>query len=559
MKKVNHDFDVVVVGSGFGGSVAALRLTEKNYKVAVLEAGKRFADKDFPKTSWRISKFLFFPKLGLKGIQRIHALPDVLVLAGAGVGGGSLVYANTLYKPPTSYFEDKQWRHITDWDDELSPWYDQASRMLGVTKNPYMSPSDEAMKEVADQMGVGHTFKLAPLGVYFGDGAGKKSSDPFFGGVGPERNGCLQCGGCMTGCRHNAKNTLPKNYLGLAEKAGAKVFPETTVTRIEEMSNGGWLITARKTGAWFGGVRKFSAAQVVVAAGTYNTQKLLHHMKAKSVLPKLSDHLGKLSRTNSEALTGTIMKKSKIDYSKGAAITSSFFPDEHTHVEPVRYGKGSNLMGLLQTVMTDGFNINARRRQWLKQLILKPNYVMKILDVRRWSERTVIALIMQNVDSAVTVFSKRGIFGWRISSKNDSQNPNATYIPAANEVARKIAQNRGGIAGGHVGDLVNAPFTAHFVGGCVIGSDASSGVIDPYHRVWNYPNLHIVDGSSVTANLGVNPSLTITAQAERAFSFWPNKGESDPRPAQNSTYQRIPRVVPKNPFVPENAPAALRV
>lgn len=559
MRSVNHDFDVVVVGSGFGGSVAALRLTEKNYKVAVLEAGKRFADKDFPKTSWRINKFLFFPKLGLKGIQRIHALPDVLVLAGAGVGGGSLVYANTLYKPPASYFEDKQWRHITDWNEELSPWYDQASRMLGVTKNPYMSPSDEAMKEVADQMGVGHTFKLAPLGVYFGDGAGKKSSDPFFGGVGPDRNGCLQCGGCMTGCRHNAKNTLPKNYLGLAEKAGAKVFAESTVTKIEEVANGGWLITTKKTGAWFGGVRKFSAAQVVIAAGTFNTQKLLHQMKAKSVLPKLSSHLGKLSRTNSEALTGTIMKKSKIDYSKGAAITSSFFPDEHTHVEPVRYGRGSNLMGLLQTVMTDGFNINSRRRQWLKQLILKPNYLLKILDVRRWSERTVIALIMQNVDSAITVFSKRGIFGWRISSKNDSENPNATYIPAANEVARKIAQNRGGIAGGHIGDLVNAPFTAHFVGGCVIGSDATTGVIDPYHRVWNYPTLHIVDGSSVTANLGVNPSLTITAQAERAFSFWPNKGESDPRPAQNSKYQRISRVVPKSPFVPETAPAALRV
>lgn len=559
MRSVNHDFDVVVVGSGFGGSVAALRLTEKNYKVAVLEAGKRFADKDFPKTSWRINKFLFFPKLGLKGIQRIHALPDVLVLAGAGVGGGSLVYANTLYKPPASYFEDKQWRHITDWNEELSPWYDQASRMLGVTKNPHMSPSDEAMKEVADQMGVGHTFKLAPLGVYFGDGAGKKTNDPFFGGVGPDRNGCLQCGGCMTGCRHNAKNTLPKNYLGLAEKAGAKVFAETTVTKIEEVANGGWLITTKKTGAWFGGVRKFSAAQVVIAAGTYNTQKLLHQMKAKSVLPKLSSHLGKLSRTNSEALTGTIMKKSKIDYSKGAAITSSFFPDEHTHVEPVRYGRGSNLMGLLQTVMTDGFNINSRRRQWLKQLIFKPNYLLKILDVRRWSERTVIALIMQNVDSAITVFSKRGIFGWRISSKNDSENPNATYIPAANEVARKIAQNRGGIAGGHIGDLVNAPFTAHFVGGCVIGSDATTGVIDPYHRVWNYPTLHIVDGSSVTANLGVNPSLTITAQAERAFSFWPNKGESDPRPAQNSKYQRISRVVPKSPFVPETAPAALRV
>ena len=559
MKSVNHDFDVIVIGSGFGGSVAALRLTEKNYRVAVLEAGKRFSDKDFPKTSWRINKFLFFPKLGLKGIQRIHALPDVLVLAGAGVGGGSLVYANTLYKPPSSYFEDKQWRHITDWNEELSPWYDQASRMLGVTQNPYMSPSDEAMKEVADQMGVGHTFKLAPLGVYFGDGAGKKSADPFFGGVGPERNGCLQCGGCMTGCRHNAKNTLPKNYLGLAEKAGAKVFAETTVTKIEQLANGTWLVTAKKSGAWFGGLRKFSAAQVIVAAGTYNTQKLLHQMKATSVLPKLSDHLGKLSRTNSEALTGTIMKKSKVDYSKGAAITSSFFPDEHTHVEPVRYGKGSNLMGLLQTVMTDGFNINSRRRQWLKQIILKPRYVLQILDVRRWSERTVIALIMQNVDSAITVFSKRGIFGRRISSRNDSQNPNATYIPAANEVARKIAENRDGIAGGHIGDLINAPFTAHFVGGCVIGSDSSSGVIDPYHRVWNYPTLHIVDGSSVTANLGVNPSLTITAQAERAFSFWPNKGETDIRPAQNSNYQKLKAVAPNNPFVPAHAPAALKV
>ena len=481
------------------------------------------------------------------------------MLAGAGVGGGSLVYANTLYKPPSSYFEDKQWRHITDWNEELSPWYDQASRMLGVTQNPYMSPSDEAMKEVADQMGVGHTFKLAPLGVYFGDGAGKKSADPFFGGVGPERNGCLQCGGCMTGCRHNAKNTLPKNYLGLAEKAGAKVFAETTVTKIEQLANGTWLVTAKKSGAWFGGVRKFSAAQVIVAAGTYNTQKLLHQMKATSVLPKLSDHLGKLSRTNSEALTGTIMKKSKVDYSKGAAITSSFFPDEHTHVEPVRYGKGSNLMGLLQTVMTDGFNINSRRRQWLKQIILKPRYVLQILDVRRWSERTVIALIMQNVDSAITVFSKRGIFGRRISSRNDSQNPNATYIPAANEVARKIAENRDGIAGGHIGDLINAPFTAHFVGGCVIGSDSSSGVIDPYHRVWNYPTLHIVDGSSVTANLGVNPSLTITAQAERAFSFWPNKGETDIRPAQNSNYQKLKAVAPNNPFVPAHAPAALKV
>ena len=553
------DFDVVVIGSGFGGSVAALRLSEKGYKVAVLEAGRRFSDKDFPKTSWRLSRFLFMPRLGLRGIQRIHVLPDVLVLAGAGVGGGSLVYANTLYKPPASYFADKQWKHITDWDSELSPWYDQASRMLGVAENPYFSPSDKAMKQVADQMGVGHTFKLAPLGVYFGDGAGVKSKDPFFGGVGPERDGCLQCGSCMTGCRHNAKNTLPKNYLGLAEKNGVKVFPEHTVVKTEALPDGSWKVTARKSSAWFGGKRIFTASQVVVAAGTYNTQKLLHKMKNEGQLPKISDQLGKLSRTNSEALTGSIMPKGGTDFSKGSAITSSFFPDDHTHVEPVRYGKGSNFMGLLQTVMTDGTNIKDRRKQWLRQVVTKPSLVLKILDVRQWSERTVVALIMQNVDSAISVRGKKGLFGFRLTSKNDSLTPNATYIPAANEVARRIAENNGGIAGGHIGDLVNAPFTAHFVGGCVIGDSVSNGVIDPYHRLFNYPTMHVVDGASVTANLGVNPSLTITAQAERAFSMWPNKGEADPRPAQNSPYKRIDPVMPNQPFVPKGAVGELRV
>ena len=555
----SKDFDVVIIGSGFGGSVAALRLTEKGYKVAVLEAGRRFSDKDFPKTSWRLSRFLFMPRLGLRGIQRIHVLPDVLVLAGAGVGGGSLVYANTLYKPPASYFEDKQWKDITDWDSELSPWYDQASRMLGVAQNPYFSPSDKAMKEVAEQMGVGHTFKLAPLGVYFGDGNGVKSKDPFFGGVGPDRDGCLQCGGCMTGCRHNAKNTLPKNYLGLAEKAGAQVFPEHTVIKSEQLTDGSWKVTARKSSAWLGGRRTFTASQVVVAAGTYNTQKLLHKMKIDGTLPKLSDQLGKLSRTNSEALTGSIMPKGGTDFSKGSAITSSFFPDEHTHVEPVRYGKGSNFMGLLQTVMTDGTNIKDRRKQWLRQVITKPSLALKIMDVRKWSERTVVALIMQNVDSAITVRGKKGLFGYRLTSKNDSLTPNATYIPAANEVARRIAENNGGIAGGHIGDLVNAPFTAHFVGGCVIGESVATGVIDPYHRVYNYPTLHVVDGASVTANLGVNPSLTITAQAERAFSMWPNKGEADTRPTQNSPYKRVSPVFPRKPFVPKGAVGELRV
>jgi cholesterol oxidase len=552
------DFDVLVIGSGFGGSVAALRLTEKGYRVGVLEAGRRFDDSDFPKTSWRINRFLFAPKFGLTGIQRIHRLKDVIILAGAGVGGGSLVYANTLYVPPQSYFDDPQWSAITDWRDELSPWYDQASRMLGVIDNPYFSPSDAAMKEVAEQMGVGHTFRLAPIGVFIGDGPGKESPDPFFGGKGPARNGCLQCGACMTGCRNNAKNTLPKNYLGLAELAGATVFPLTTANRLIQQSDSSWIVRASRSTSWLGGEQKFTARHVIVAAGTYGTQKLLHQMKTEGHLSKLSARLGQLSRTNSESLVGAMMPNTKIDYSQGSAITSSFYPDKHTHVEPVRYGKGSNFMGLLQTIMTDGSRASERRRQWLSIVARNPRLLARMLSVRKWSERTIIALVMQNVDSSITVTGRRHLFGWSLTSKNDAENPNATWIPAANETVRRIAANRGGIAGGNLGDLINAPFTAHFVGGCVIGVDAESGVIDPYHRVWNYPTLHIVDGSAVTANLGVNPSLTITAQAERAFSFWPNLGETETRPLQGNDYQKLVAVPPMNPVVPAGASAVLR-
>ncbi|NDA79790.1 MAG: GMC family oxidoreductase [Actinobacteria bacterium] len=551
-------FDVLIIGSGFGGSVSALRLCEKGYRVGILEAGRRFHEKDFPKTSWRLNKFLFFPRLGLTGLQRIHALPNVLILAGAGVGGGSLVYANTLYRPTEKYFVDPQWSHITDWKSELTPWFDQAERMLGVQVNPYFTNSDKAMKEIADEMGVGNTFKMAPLGVHFGTQPGEVVPDPYFGGVGPDRVSCLQCGGCMTGCRHNAKNTLPKNYLGLAEGAGAEVFPLTTAISIEARGTG-WLVRTRKSNALFGRRTVFTADQVIFSAGTYNTQKLLHKMKSTGRLPQISEKLGELSRTNSESLVGAIMPDTSIDFSHGAAITSSFFPDENTHIEPVRYGKGSNLMGLLQTAMTDGTSVRERRRQWLRTIVRKPSLIATILNVKRWSERTVIALVMQDVDSAIKVRSKRGILGWRLTSENDSERPNATYIPVANEAARRIADRYGGIAGGHVGDLVNAPFTAHFVGGCVIGANQEEGVIDPYHRIWNYPTLHVIDGSTITANLGVNPSLTISAQAERAISLWPNKGDADTRPIQGAPYLRIRPISPRYPVVPMHAPAALRI
>ena len=552
------NFDVVILGSGFGGSVSALRLREKGYSVAVLEAGRRFRDKDFPKTSWRLPKFLYAPAIGCYGIQRIHVLPDVLILAGAGVGGGSLVYANTLYQPGDAYFNDAQWASITDWKSELDPWYDQARRMLGVVENPYFSPSDQVMKDVADEMGVGHTFKMAPVGIYFGEGKGVSSKDPFFGGVGPDRSGCQQCGACMTGCHFNAKNTLPKNYLGLAESAGAIVFPMTTVNSFTQNDDATWEIRAVKTNDPFARPIKFKAEQVIVAAGTYNTQKLLHAMKSKS-LSQLSHQLGRLSRTNSEALTGAMMPNIDIDFSTGSAITSSFFPDEHTHIEPVRYGKGSNFMGLMQTIMTDGYSSKGRRKHWLRQFVAKPSLLGKILNVRRWSQRTVIALTMQNVDSSVTVSRKRGLFGWHLTSKNDPLKPNATYIPVANEVVRRIAKKHNGIAGGHIGDLIDAPFTAHFVGGCVIGNDVEHGVIDPYHRVYNYPTLHIVDGSTITANLGVNPSLTITAQAERALSMWPNKGDVDIRPMQVAEYKRISPIAPYKPFVPAGAIGELKI
>ncbi|WP_317444936.1 GMC family oxidoreductase [Streptomyces collinus] len=575
-----YDYDVLVIGSGFGGSVSALRLTEKGYSVGVLEAGRRFTRDSLPKNSWDLKNYLWAPKLGMYGIQRIHLLGNVMVLAGAGVGGGSLNYANTLYVPPKAFFDDPQWRDITDWQEELGPYYDQARRMLGVRLNPTMTPSDVHLKAAAQRMGVGDTFHLAPVGVFFGDGEdadgkakakpGGEVADPYFGGAGPSRRACTECGECMTGCRHGAKNTLNENYLYLAEKAGAVVHPLTTVVSVTDDSRGGYAVATLPTDRKKKGEgRVFTARKVVVAAGTYGTQTLLHRMKAGGQLRYLSPRLGDLTRTNSEALVGAqtdnrryrkATGEARADFTRGVAITSSVHPDDNTHIEPVRYGKGSNSMGGLSILQVPYAEGSSRVLAWLANAARHPVLVARSLSNRRWSERTIIGLVMQSLDNSLTTYLKPGGVGkGLLTARQGHGAPNPKQIRAASEAATALAAEINGFPGSNVGELMGTPLTAHFLGGCPIGDSRETGVIDPYHRLYGHPGISVVDGAAVSANLGVNPSLTITAQAERAMSYWPNKGEEDPRPAQGAAYERLKPVEPRDAAVPADAFGALKL
>jgi cholesterol oxidase len=560
------DYDVVIIGSGFGGSVAALRAAEKGYRVGVMEAGRRWHDEDIPKTNWDLPHYLWFPAAELYGIQRIEYLDDVLILSGAGVGGGSHVYGNTLYVPPKQFFDAPGWAGITDWADELAPCYDQARRMLGVVRYPYMPTDvDRYMHEVATDMGQGSTFNKAPVGVYFGT-PGVEAEDPYFGGVGPRRTGCISCGNCQVGCGHNAKNKVTTNYLYLAEKLGVELHELHEVHDLVPLDGGGFEVHARHPG-WEQRAahlhrHTYTAGQVIVAAHAYGSSKLLHRMQHRGRLRSLSSELGKRARTNSEQLLEITRPygqwqrdPEKIHVSPGSvAITCGVWPNTETSIEPVYYGVGSSLFALMFTYHQHGEQKHPTL-SWLKELAEHPAQALGVSDPRRWSERAAIMLCMQTTDTSIDLYWD----GTILRSRRGSGAPPKTHIPIVEEFADRLTKKMASREGALVTEVTNRTATAHFTGGIPIGDSSNSGAVDPYQRVYGQPGLHVMDGSVMPANPGVNPSLTITALAERAMSLWPNKGEPDKRSPLGSGYKRIDPVMPHHPCVPPGAPGELRL
>ncbi|MBK9029920.1 MAG: GMC family oxidoreductase [Myxococcales bacterium] len=535
------DYDFVIVGSGFGGSVAALRLVEKGYSVCVLERGRRWAARDFPKTNWNLRKALWMPAAKCFGILRMSFLSDVFVLSGAGVGGGSLVYANTLYVPPDRFFAAPSWRDLADWKAELAPCYRRAQFMLGVTQHTIEEEPDRVLAEIADELGTGASYVQTPVGVYFGQ-PGQPADDPYFGGAGPARSGCTLCGGCMVGCRHGAKNTLDKNYLWFAEHLGAEVRPLRTVDDVRALPGGGYAITHRASGAWVARDRQVvRARQVVLAAGVLGTVQLLLECKARGSLPALAPALGRTVRTNSEAILGVTSRRKDVRFDRGIAITSSIHVDDTTHVEVVRYSDGADAMAPLSTLLTDG---GGRTPRWLRYL---GNVVRHPIDFARglWpfgtARRGVYLLVMQSLDNSIGLgLRRRWRRLWRkaLDTQAGDGPPNPTYIPLGNEVARAFARKVDGVPKSSVFEvLFDVPTTAHVLGGAVIGADPATGVVDARHQAFGHPGLYVVDGAAIPANLGVNPSLTITALAERAMSLIPVKDGATLRPAVDPDWE----------------------
>jgi cholesterol oxidase len=534
----SEPFDFVVVGSGFGGSVSAMRLTEKGYRVLVLERGKRWRDEDFPRTNWAVWKYLWLPAARCFGILQISPFKDVFVLHGCGVGGGSLGYANVLMEPSDKLFAAPDWRHLADWKSILRPHYDTARRMLGVTPNPHLWPADAALQEITRELGRDHTFRPTDVGVYFGAPGreGQEAPDPYFGGEGPARRGCIHCGGCMVGCRHNAKNTLVKNYLYFAQKGGAQVWPECEVRDIRPLPPGQpdgarYEVVYRRVTAWvFKPERRVRARNVVFSAGALGTLRLLFHCRnVTRSLPNLSPRLGDTVRTNSESLLGVINRDLKTDYSAGVAITSIFQPDEVTAIEPVRYPAGSDLMRFLGSPLVEDGGFAARLLKSALEILTHPLDFLRSHVLPGWARRTTILLVMQTEDNDIRLRLGRHLFTLfrrGLVSETDPEKPIPIRIQTGHATARRFAAKTNGIAAGSVNEgLLNIPMTAHILGGCPFGRDAQEGVVDLNCQIHNYPGLYVVDGSIVPANPGVNPSLTITALAEYAMSRVPAKRE----------------------------------
>jgi cholesterol oxidase len=535
------DFDYIVIGSGFGGSVSAHRLTEKGYKVAVFEMGRRWTPQTLPRTSWSIHRWFWRPKIGLRGFFNMRFFGHATILHGCAVGGGSITYASTLLPPPEKVWEARSWTGLADWKEEMPRHYETASRMLGVMENRILGPADRLLKKVADAAGCGHTFYRTKVGIFepaAGEPGNQTFPDPFFGGEGPNRTTCIACGGCMMGCRYGAKNTLDLTYLYLAEKHGATIFPEKRVVNIKPLDgardgNVGYEVCTVKSTALIGRrPERFTCRGVVFSASALGTMELLFRMKENGSLPEISDQVGKHVRTNSESLIAARMPRYPEDLSAGVAIGCGVYIDEHTHIEAVRYPGGSDTMGLLATILTNGRPGPQRVALWVKNIISSlvrhPFKTVRVLQPLGWARQTVILLCMQALDGEIEMRWQRPWF-WPLRKFLVSRGERIpTYIPKANEFAQRFAQLAGGVPMSMLPEILfNVPGTAHCIGGCVIADSSASGVVDSRHRVFNYKNMYICDGSVVAANLGVNPSLTITALAERAMSFIPPAAETD--------------------------------
>ncbi len=517
-------FDFVIVGSGFGGSVSALRLSEKGYRVLVVEKGRRFAPEDFPKTNWQLRDWMWKPEAGLKGLFSMSFLPHVTVLHGVGVGGGSLVYANTLPVPKAPFFEADSWAHLADWQTELAPHYITAKRMLGAARNPQWTRADEVIAEMAAEMGRSEHHEATDVAVYFGE-PGKTAADPYFDGKGPDRVGCTFCGACMTGCRVGAKNTLDKNYLYLAEQLGTSVMAETEVIAVRKATDGYDVVV--RPSLRRGKEEVIEADRVIFAGGVMGTMPLLLRMRDQGDLPALSAQLGERVRTNSESLIGVVTPNSaKERLCDGVAITSILHTDEHSHLEPVRYGPGSGFFRMLCAPLSPGDSLGERLVALLRALVSDPGRWASAFVASDFAAQSQVLLYMRTLEGTLSMKLGRN---WRtgftlglVTRLDDPSMAPKAFMDEATQLARQFAQKVGGVPMSVMTELLlGVPTTAHILGGAAMGADADEGVIDALHRVHGYDGLYVIDGSSVSANPGVNPSLTITALAERAMSHIP--------------------------------------